>query len=226
MKQTVKFILPVCLLLVLLAAGCNDETAPLFTRLVINPQCGVVPLEIEGYATVSGGNETGDPTGGNNNLEMTWDFDDGTTGTTSIAYHLYDEPGEYTVTVTAKDPDGQTTEISLPITVRADTLSVWATSNFHGELINPGQEGLVNTGEDIFFNVFAAACAVDEENDDHYRNLNFLWHMNDAAGTSPETRQPVFAFGTAGEYDVTVAVTYPELAVTRHSSLHFSVSDP
>ncbi len=226
MKQIVIFALPVCALLVLFCAGCNDESTPQFTRLVINPQCGVVPIEIEGYATVSGGNESGDPTGGSNNLEMTWDFDDGTTGSTSLAYHVFDEPGIYNVSVSAKDPDGKVTTISLPITVRADTLSVQAISDFHGEMINPGQEGLVATGENISFSVSAESCDIDPANDDHYRNLTFVWHMNDADGTVFDARDPIFAFQEAGEYDVTVDVTLPELAVTRHSTLHFSVSAP
>ena len=226
MKHVVKFGLPITLLLVLISTGCNDETEPLFTRFSISPQCGVAPLEIEGYATVSGGNETGDPTGGNSNLEMTWDFDDGTTGSTSIAYHIYDDPGVYTITVTAKDPDGKSTDISLPVTVRADTLEVWATSNFHGETINPGEEGMVDTGEAIFFNLFAESCGIDPDNEDHYRNLNFIWHMNDLAGTVYETRSPIFAFDTAGVYDVTVDISLPALAVTRHSSLNFIVTDP
>ncbi|MBU8869460.1 MAG: PKD domain-containing protein [Gemmatimonadales bacterium] len=226
MKYAVKIGLPICLLFVLISAGCNDETEPLFTRLIIAPQCGVVPLEIEGYATVSGGNETGDPTGSTNNLEMTWDFDDGSTGSTSIAYHVFDEPGIFNVTVTATDPDGKTTEISMPVTVRADTLSVWATSNFHGEMINEGEDGLVPTGEDIFFNVFAESCEIDRDNDEHYRNLNFVWHMNDADEQEFYSRDPIFAFDVAGEYEVTVDIFMPKLAVVRHSSLQIIVSDP
>ena len=242
MKHPVKLILPAIVLLALLISGCSDETEPQFTRLVINPQCGVVPLEIEGYATVSGGNESGDPTGGNNNLEITWDFDDGTTSSTSISYHVFDKPDVYNVRVTAKDPDGKTTEISLPVTVRADSLWVDATSNLHGDLVNPGEEGLVKTNEDIYFNLYAESCEIDMDVDDHYRNLSFVWHMGDwhdvvvideegeetiiSVETVSYTRSPVFSYAIADEYDVTVDVAYPALAVIRHSALHFTVTDP
>jgi len=225
-QNSVMAVLPVLVLLALVATGCNDETEPEFTRLIINPQCGVVPLEIEGYATLTGGNETGDPTGGNNNLEITWDFGDGATGTTSIAYHVYREAGDYDVVVSAKDADGKTASISVPVTVRADTLSVEATSNFHGDLVNPGEEGLVTTGQDIHFTVFAESCTIDRDNDDHYRNLSFVWRMNDSTGQIFESRDPVFSFDAPGTYEVSVAVSLPELAVTRHSSLTFIVTDP
>ena len=224
MKQAVKFGLPVCLLLVLAAAGCKEETAPVFTRLIINPECGVAPLEIEGYATVSGGDESGVPTGGNSNLEMTWDYDDGTTSSTSISYHVFDKPGIYNVSVTATDPDGKTTNISMPVTVRADTLNVDASSNVHADNVNEEDKGLVATGEEIYFTVIAESCDIDPAVDDNYRNLSFIWRM--PGGYEFYARNPVFAFDTAGEYDVSVEVFLPALAVVRHSSIHFVVTDP
>jgi PKD domain len=226
MKHAITVALPAVLLLALLVGGCNDESVPEFTRLVVNPSCGVMPLEIDGFAAVSGGNESGDPTGGNNNLEMTWDFGDGTTGQTSIAYHIYDEPGTYNVRVTATDPDGQTAEISTPVVVRADTLTVEAASNFHGEFVNAEDEGRVTTGQQILFNLFAESCDIDPTNDEHYRNLTFVWHMNDSADRVYYSRNPIFSYDTAGEYDATVAVTHPALAATRKSTLHFVVTDP
>lgn len=227
MKTALKIALPALLMLALLAVtGCDDETEPEFTRVVVSPQCGVVPLEIEGYAAASGGNEGGDPTGGNNNLEITWNFDDGASSSTSIAYHIYDEAGDYLIEVTAKDPDGKTAQAFVPVTVRADTLDVAAGSNFHGDLINPGDEGIVETGQLIFFDVTASACGIDPQVDDDYRQLSFVWSMNDGTGQEYYTRRPVYSFDTAGEYTVNVAVALPALACTRHSSLTFTVVDP
>ncbi len=226
MKTALKIALPALLVLAMLLTGCNDESEPEFTRLVINPQCGVVPLEIEGYATASGGNESGDPTGGNNNLEIDWKFGDGSTSNTSLTYHIFDEPGIYTVEVTAKDPDGKIASITMPVTVRADTLTVQAESNFHGELINPGDEGVVATGQSVFFGLVASACEIDPDEDDNYRSLSYDWSMNDGTGTHFYTRNPVYSFPVAGSYEVSVAVTLPGLAATRHSTLQFTVVDP
>lgn len=227
MNSALKIALPALLLLALLAAsGCNDESEPMFTRVIVNPQCGVVPLEIDAFAAATGGNESGDPTGGNNNLEVTWKFGDGATGSTSISYHIYDEPGEYTVEVTAQDPDGKTAQAFVPVTVRADTLTASASSNFHGELVNPEDEGIVETGELVLFDVTASACGLDPEVDDDYRQLSFTWSMNDGTGTKFYTRRPVYSFATAGEYTVDVIVTLPALACTRHSSVTFTVVDP
>ena len=88
-------LLVMALLLLAVATGCNDdESKPAFTRLRVSPDCGVIPLDVEGYAVLSGGDESGDPMGGNNSLEIDWDFGDGGTGSTTIAYHRYTEANE------------------------------------------------------------------------------------------------------------------------------------
>jgi len=77
-------------MIVLAAAGCEDEhSEPKFTRVSAVPDCGVVPLNVDFFAAVSGGNESGDPMGANNLLEIKWSFGDGTTSETSVSFHDY-----------------------------------------------------------------------------------------------------------------------------------------
>src|SRR5210317_1318757 len=97
MKRALLLLLPASLLVFLAISGCNDESLPRFTRVRVYPACGIMPLQVEGLAIASGGNESGSPTGGNNNLEITWDFGDGTTGQTSLAYHTFTEARDYDV---------------------------------------------------------------------------------------------------------------------------------
>nr|NIP35025.1 PKD domain-containing protein [Thermoplasmata archaeon]NIS14525.1 PKD domain-containing protein [Thermoplasmata archaeon]NIS20058.1 PKD domain-containing protein [Thermoplasmata archaeon]NIT77271.1 PKD domain-containing protein [Thermoplasmata archaeon]NIU49160.1 PKD domain-containing protein [Thermoplasmata archaeon] len=50
-------------------------------------------------------------------LTVTWSFGDGSLGTGVTTTHRYDEPGDYTVTMTVRDDDGATYDGFLYITV-------------------------------------------------------------------------------------------------------------
>lgn len=229
MKRALLLLLPAVLLVFLSIAGCNDETEPTISRLRVYPACGVVPMPVEALAIATGGNESGDPTGGNNNLDITWNFGDGTTGgTTSIAYHTYQVPGNYTVVATAQDPDGKTTSMSQLVRVMADTLTVEASSNF--------PDGITTVNDTVRFDVRALSCDVDPDIDDDYRNLSFNWGMDDSFFVYlPDdtlhveyeftNRRPTFLFDTAGTYEVTVSVTFPALATTRYDTVYLEVTD-
>jgi len=192
--------------------GCNDdESTPYFTRLTVTPACGVVPLQVEGLAIATGGNETGPATGGNNNLEMTWDFGDGVNSNTSISYHEYATPGEYNVVVTGKDPDGQVATISQMVIVLPDTMTV--------EASHDRADSTALRGEPIQFNVLADACSIDPDEDDDYRNLTFKWEMKSPMNHVFYGRSPVFAYGAIGDYYPVCTVTLPSLAVSRSDTL-------
>jgi PKD repeat protein len=53
-------------------------------------------------------------------VEYGWDFGDGSTGTGITARNRYAEPGEYTVTLTVTDTDGQTDTVERTIEVEPD----------------------------------------------------------------------------------------------------------
>ena len=215
MKRALLLLLPALLLVFLVIAGCDDESKPSFTRVKVFPACGVVPLQVEGLAIASGGNESGDPTGGNNNLEIQWNFGDGSTSQTSIAYHTFTEANTYSVVVTGTDPDGNKATASFPITVLADTLIITPLSNF--------PDGAVTTADIVQFDLRATACDIDPDIPGDYVKMTYHWSID---GHEFFGQQPRYQFTVPGDYDVTLAVTYPELAVVRHSTLAFTVTGP
>jgi len=221
MKRACLLLLPAMLLIVLAAPGCNDdESKPVFTRVMVAPMCGVIPLQIETFAAVSGGNESGDPMGGTNNLEIAWKFGDGGTGTTAINYHRYETAGEYNVIVTARDPDGNTTTASVPVTVLADSMTITAGSSF--------PDGDPGTGERIQFSSTSEACDIDYPAvlGDSVKMV-FRWEVADVDSTHVfRGAEPSYTFETAGDFDVDLTITYPALAITRQDRLHFTVTTP
>ncbi len=218
MKRALFLLLPAVLLVLIALVGCTDETNPKFTRLKVYPDCGIAPMNIEGLAIISGGDESGDPTGGNNNLEISWDFDDGSNGSTSITYHTFEQPGEFNIVVTGTDPDGKTTTISHMVQVLADTMSVAALTNFSG--------GTATVNDTVRFDVLAQSCEIDPDNDNDYRNLIFDWDMNDGTDTHYESRRPRYQFTTAGTYDVMVSVTFPAMAISRRDTVQLVITGP
>jgi PKD repeat protein len=210
-------LLPAILLIALATVGCNDESKPYFTRVRVTPACGVVPLQVESFAAVSGGNETGPPLGGTNNLEISWTFGDGGTGKTAVAYHRYLDPGTYQVTVTAKDPDGNASSTSVPVLVLADSLQITASSNF--------PDGNVPLGQRILFETSGLGCNVDYPTvpGDSVK-LVYRWTMGNAANTVYQGPRPRHTYATAGTYIVNLAVTDPMLAVTRRATMEFVVA--
>ncbi len=217
MKRLCLLLIPAALLLLMVASGCNDDPKPQFTRILVSPNCGVAPLQVEGYAIVSGGDETGSATGGNNNLEVSWNFGDGQTSNTSLAYNQYNQPGEYTVIASAKDPNGDTASASFPIRVLADSLIVEASSDF--------PSGSATTADTIQFSLLAESCDINPDNPSDYVKMIYRWHMNDVDDHVYSARSPLFRFQDPGDYTITLDVIYPAWAVTRHDTLNITVSE-
>jgi hypothetical protein len=204
-------------LLAFLATGCKEDSKPAITRLNVSPACGVVPVEVLATAYASGGDESGDPLGGGNNLEMAWAFGDGGAGSTAVAYHTYRDPGVYNVVVTATDPGGETASATVPVTVLADSLLIALSTNFPG--------GTVTTADVVKFEAAVSSCDVDfpAVSGDAVK-LTFLWEMNDSLDQKFTGATPAFRFTQTGEYDIDLTVSYPAWAVTRTSSIHLTVT--
>ncbi|MFO7610587.1 MAG: PKD domain-containing protein [Candidatus Krumholzibacteriia bacterium] len=212
MKRTILILAAGVLLLA--AAGCKDENKPVITRIFASPACGVAPLQIEAYGVASGGNETGEATGGNNNLEFRWDFGDGATGSTAISYHTYRVPGEYTVSLRVEDPDGESAVRSVPVVVYADSLFVEATSSATGP---------VTTADTVSFDYRSGTCGVDADSEsDRSSYLEQRWLMHDPGFTGGGVYRgptPRHTFSAPGTYDVELIVTYTGWAVTRRDTV-------
>ncbi len=223
LKNACLLLLPAMLLFATAMSGCSDEISePIFSRVSVTPACGVVPLNVEAFAAVSGGDESGDPLGGTNGLEVSWDFGDTGTGATSIAFHQYTEPGEYTVKVKATDPGGKTADSEVTVTVMADSLVVAANSDFPGG-------NVIAALDSIQFGLSAAACDINYPAvpGDAVKMI-FRWEM-EVAGVDTfifDGPTPEFAYPKGGDFDVNLAVTYPAQAVTRHTTLQFAVLNP
>ena len=230
--KRVPILMAICLVtagLALLASGCKEDSKPRITRMNVSPACGVAPVEVIATAYCSGGDESGDPLGGNNNLEMSWAFGDAGTGATSVAYHTYTTAGQYNVLVTATDPAGETASATVPVTVLPDSLVVEIATNFPDS--NPTTDDVVR------FDAVVYSCDVDYPTvPGDAVKLAFRWVMNDPGDhvfteAQPGFRQTPegdngFMFTTAGEYDVEMSVTYPAWAVTRHRTIHLTVTTP
>lgn len=219
MKRALLLLMPAVLLLAIVA-GCDDDdvSQPSFTRLRVTPACGVVPMEVEGYAILSGGNETGDPLGGNNNLDVKWSFGDGGTGVTTLAYHQYFTAGEFNVTVTGTDPDGNIATATYPVLVLPDSLVVGAGSNF--------PDGNVTTADTVRFEVSVFTCDIDYPVilGDSVK-VEILWEMGDVDDTVYRVMEPAFKYTTPGQKEATLTVFYPAWAVERKQTLVFEVAD-
>jgi len=226
MKRACMLLVP-ALFLLALATGCEDEESskPTFTRVRVTPACGVVPLEVEGYAILSGGNESGSPLGGNNNLEIKWDFDDGGTGNTTIAYHKYTVADDYDVVVTGRDPDGNTPSATFQVTVIPDSLVMVAGSDFP---VDGNDIANVTTADTVRFNMEVSSCDIDYPTvpGDSVK-VEFQWTIrSDSDTTRYHVVAPEFQFTTPGSYEVDVSVFYPFWAVLRQQTLLFNVTDP
>ena len=208
-------------LAVSLFGGCaqTENKVPYFTRLDTSGTCGVAPFRVDFYAIASGGDPLDNPTGANLYLKINWDFDDGvTTSGSSIVYHTFDAPGNYAVLVRVEDADGDVAHNTVDITVRADTLDVWAVSD---------PETAATTADTVDFNVLAEACGFIPESGDYNRFL-YRWEFDNAASSVALVRSPRVVFDAAdvGIRQAIVTIKDVALDIVRKDSLWIEISEP
>jgi len=122
--------LAAALAVVSVGTGCEEDTQPLITRIAGNPLCGAMTplqpdstlgLQVQFFARASSGNRFDDPTGANSALKWYWDFDgDGTIDAEDAVQpsFTYRRAGDYQVTLTVKDSDGDEDSRTLLVQVR------------------------------------------------------------------------------------------------------------
>jgi len=236
----------VLLLMVVLTAlvlfGCSKEDRkPYFSRVEITSGiCGVAPFSAEFRGMVSNGWETGDPTGANMWLTMTWDFGDGATATGTVVYHVYQEAGLYQVIVRAVDEDGDEARVDTTITVRADSLTITAMSD-------PPSGSTLTAGRDtVAYNLTAESCRTDPNDDATYGGLHYTWSIPARSDTCINTtvapadtiiaspfifrhgRAPLFTFATGLSDTQSVYLTVEDVpgSIVRHDTLQFILTAP
>lgn len=220
MRTRICILLPV-LLVIGLAIGCGDDPSkPTITRLYASETCGVAPLRVDFRGDAAGGEPLSDPSGSNNWLKFTWDFGDGTVidDGTSIAYHEYDEPGEYVATIVAEDDAGERASRSIAIEVKADSLAIAAFSRVGDNITDAAR-----TCEPVTFFITAEACDFDPVNDSTDRYV----HRWQTAGSSYRSAEPVHFYTTddIGEQMVTLRLEDPVRSVTRTDTISVAVTE-
>jgi uncharacterized repeat protein (TIGR01451 family) len=220
MRRIVGILIPVVLAIGLLPGCSEDDAKPQITRLYASEGCGVAPLRVEFRGDASAGAPLDDPTGSNNWLSFTWNFGDGTvlSDATSVAYHEYQEPGTYTVTLTAEDNDGEKASRTTLIEVKSDSLFMEAFS-----LVDEQPATAVGTCAPIQFGITAESCDFDPV-EDSYERFVFRWHLTDIVYSEPF---PVHYFQPTdlGEQEVRVIVEDPTRSITRVDTVTVDVTE-
>ncbi|MGL5922085.1 PKD domain-containing protein, partial [Chroococcidiopsis sp.] len=126
---------------------------------------------------------------GNDPLTITWDFGDGTDPVSGEnVTHVFNNNGNYTVTVTVTDDEGVATTSSMDVTVTNVAPTI---TNITGD---------TNTNEGTAANF--SAIATDPSND----TLTYTWNFGD--GTDPiEGQNVTHIFTQNGNYTVNLTVT-------------------
>lgn len=110
MKHPRTFKLFLAGLLALALAGCLP--IPVIDIDPTTPEAGE-SLTVDGSGTVVSNVPEGTVV-----ASYAWDFGDGEKGQGAQVDHVYDEPGEYTITLTVTDSAGRVAEAEQPVTVK------------------------------------------------------------------------------------------------------------
>jgi PKD repeat protein len=135
-----------------------------------------------------------------------WDFGDGGTSFQEGPSHLYDDKGNFTVTLVVTDDDGASGSVSLEVSV----VNVAPSAGF---TFDP-DEGTV--GVDVRF--------MDRSSDPEGKELEYLWDFGD--GVTSTTMNPLHMFDSSGTKSVSLMVTDDEGAsatITREIMVYPNV---
>ncbi len=118
-----------------------------------------------------------------------WNFEDGSTTTDPITYHVYADTGTYTEYVVATNACGRTDTIYTTVTI--DTTNIpeayWSIDNWN-----------IRRFEEVQFYVYDGYYEVSGNN-------SYYWDFGD--GTSSTLKNPTHKFTTEGDYAVTLTVS-------------------
>jgi PKD repeat protein len=140
-----------------------------------NVTYGPAPLAVQFYDL-----STGNPT------TWLWDFGDNTTSTLKNPYHIYQNPGNYYVTLTVTNTHGSDTERRGPVTVNIGCSPI-VTAQFQADIIQ-------------------GSAPITIQFSDRSNGYPTQWFWDFGDGTTSILPNPVHAYQTPGTYSVSLSV--------------------
>ncbi len=175
----------------LVAFGPGGQSSAVITITVSDPPDAPVAgfdVELDGDIAPVTATFTDTTTGDVNS--WSWNFGDGRTSNEQNPVITYNEPGTYSVTLTATGPGGSTTTEAVMVT--AETPLDPPTADF----IASPESG-------------PADLLVDFTNQSNGSQLTYTWDFGDGSETSSE-QNPSHTYTSVGNYTVTLTVTDPQ----------------
>ena len=170
-------------------SAVRNTTIPVQERFVLPPDVGFAPVKPECFAmgplqVNNLSQDAGLP------VQWHWDFGDGTTSSLrNPAPHQYPNPGQYTVTLSATNPDtGVSSQVSETVDIEACLVPVPAFSAEIPSCVDAGPIQVTN-------------LSLDTGN-----NLQFLWDFGDG-NTSLLENPEDHAYQSPGQYTVSLTAT-------------------
>jgi len=200
-----QYTLSLWLALLLVACGSNDLVA----RFDVSPEDGDTNtvFEFDARASISVDTDI---------VSYTWDFADGSTATGQVVTHVFDASGDYDVTLTVTNVNGNRASSSQRVLVDA------AGNELPVAVINVSpSSGTVNTR----FN-FDGSDSFDPDSDaddpNTFRDDDYIWNFGD--GNTAEGAQVSHIYDTPGDYDVQLTVRDPDNA-TNNTTVSVNVAE-
>ncbi|MCD4729765.1 MAG: choice-of-anchor D domain-containing protein, partial [Bacteroidales bacterium] len=172
------------------------EPHPLIISAGAEPFNGMIPLEVNFYATA---------TGGSLSYNFSWDFGDGYSDSSEDPVHTYQQPGKYWASVNVSDDQENNSADSVQILVGADlvpVVKIYAYQEIRGSLLDVQFTSEILGGRNP---------------------LSVLWDFGD--GTSSIVQNPQHSYVTEGEYQVNFLLT-DGLGTTASDSILISFTLP
>ncbi|WP_394749957.1 PKD domain-containing protein [Spongiimicrobium salis] len=138
-----------------------------------------------------------------NAVSHAWDFGDNNTSTDENPTHTYSEAGTYTVSLTVSSATDDTDTVTAEITVEAAAVA-------------PSADFSVETMD--LMATFTDASSANSGNITAY-----AWDFGDQMGTSTD-QNPTYIYAAAGNFEVTLTITFDEVNGETTSSITQTVS--
>jgi len=138
----------------------------------------------------------------------TWDFGDGNPGSGMIVVHQYAHSGNYTVTLTVTDDEGQT----------GSTTHAYGVPYTEHINVTDNQPPIVNFSWSVDLDVDGTISFVADVTDPDGNAADALYSWNFGDGNSSSSKNPSHTYGRSGTYTVTLVVTDEDGGVSSYET--------